>query len=128
MSAFVLVLTTGLLALAGLTLDGGLALAAKITASAHAESAARAGASAIDLAVYRAHGTRQLDPAKAATDARRHLAAIGARGSVTVTGNTVTVTVAATHTALLLGLIGISQLTVHGTGNAQPHDDERTSS
>ncbi|MCP3800705.1 hypothetical protein NLX83_15665 [Allokutzneria sp. A3M-2-11 16] len=123
MTAFVLVLTSGLLALAGLALDGGLALAAKVRAVAHAESAARAGAQAIDLNAFRAHGRRHLAPAQVVADAHRYLATVSATGSVTVTDNTVTVIVTATHTTLVLGLVGITRLTVHGIGRAQPHDD-----
>ena len=119
-TAFVVVLTTGILALAGLTLDGGLALAAKVKANDDAESAARAGAQAIDLMAYRATGTLRLVPAQAVADAQRYLATVGAFGTVTVSGDTVTVTITATHGTQLLGLVGISSLTVHGTGSAHP--------
>jgi Flp pilus assembly protein TadG len=109
-----------ILALAGLTLDGGLALAATVRASGQAESAARAGAQAVDLATYRARGTVRLDPGQAQDLARRFLATIGATGTVTVTGDTVTVTVTTTQPTPLLRLAGISSLTVHGTGRAHP--------
>ncbi|GGS59682.1 hypothetical protein GCM10010171_63320 [Actinokineospora fastidiosa] len=119
-SAFVVVLTLGILALAGLTLDGGLALAAKVRANGQAEAAARAGAQAIDLAAYRGSGTVQLVPAQAAAGAQAHLAAEGATGTVTVSGDTVTVTVTATQPTQLLGLIGIGSLHVHGQASAHP--------
>lgn len=119
-TAFLVVLTTGILALAGLTLDGGLALAAKVNAAGQAEAAARAGAQAIDLATYRSRGTLRLVPAEATADARRYLAAGGATGTVTVSADTVTVTVTATQRTQLLGLIGIASLTVHGQGHAHP--------
>ncbi|MFI6098189.1 hypothetical protein ACIA8G_21725 [Lentzea sp. NPDC051213] len=120
MSAFVVVLTTGILALAGLTLDGGLALAAKVKANGQAESAARAGAQAIDLAVYRSSNRLQLVPAEAVANAQSYLAAVGTSGTVTVTGNTVTVTVTASQPTQLLGLVGIGALSVHGTASAHP--------
>ncbi|WP_245849106.1 pilus assembly protein TadG-related protein [Lentzea kentuckyensis] len=119
-SAFVVVLFIGLLVLAGLVLDGGLALGAKVRASGQAEAAARAGAQAIDLAVYRATGAFRLLPAEAAAAAQDHLATVGATGTVTVSGDTVTVTVTASQTTQLLGLAGISSLSVKGTGSAQP--------
>ncbi len=119
-TAFVVVLTTGILALAGLTLDGGLALAAKVRANGQAEAAARAGAQAIDLAAYRGNGTLQLVPAQAVAGAQAHLAAEGASGTVTVSGDTVTVTVTASQTTQLLGLVGIGSLRVHGQGSAHP--------
>ena len=120
-TAFVVVLMLGILTLAGLSLDGGLALAANVKATGHAEAAARAGAQAIDLALYRATGTVRLLPADAVAYAHRYLAAAGAFGTVTVSGDTVTVTVTASQHTQLLGLVGISSLAVRGTGTAQPH-------
>ncbi|NYI93706.1 Flp pilus assembly protein TadG [Amycolatopsis endophytica] len=120
MSAFVVVLVSAILALAGLTLDGGLALAAKVRANGQAESAARAGAQAIDLTAYRSSGTLRLIPTQAIARAQAHLAAEGASGTVTISGDTVTVTVTAAHPTQLLGLIGITSLSVHGQGSAHP--------
>ncbi|MFC6091589.1 hypothetical protein [Saccharothrix lopnurensis] len=120
MTSFVVVLTTGVLALAGLTLDGGLALAAAVRATGQAEAAARAGAQAIDLTAYRDTGTFRVMPDQAVTAARAHLAAEGATGTVTVSGDTVTVTVTAAHPTQLLGLVGIGSLRVHGRGSAHP--------
>jgi len=105
-TAFVVVLTIGILALAGLTLDGGLALAAKVQANGQAQAAARAGAQAIDLTAYRATGTLQLVPAQAVADAQSYLAGIGA--------------VTAIERTQLLGMVGISSLAVHGQGSAHP--------
>jgi hypothetical protein len=119
-TAFVVVLTIGILALAGLTLDGGLALSAKVKANGQAEAAARAGAQAIDLAAYRDNGALHLVPVQAVADAYSYLAAVGASGTVTVSGDTVTVTVTASQNTQLLGMVGISSLTVHGTGSAHP--------
>lgn len=119
-SAFVVTLLVAILALAGLTLDGGLALAAKIRASGQAEAAARAGAQALDLGAYRATGAVRLVPAQATAQARSYLATVRATGTVTVTGDTVTVTVTATHPTQLLGLVGISTLSVHGSASAHP--------
>lgn len=119
-SAFVVVLTAGVLALAGLALDGGLALATKVRANGQAEAAARAGAQAIDLAVYRDNGTLQLVPAQAVADARAHLAAEGATGTVTVSDETVTVTVTVSYATQLLWMVGVGPLQVHGQGSAYP--------
>ncbi|GLY71378.1 pilus assembly protein TadG-related protein [Amycolatopsis taiwanensis] len=119
-TAFVVVLTIGILTLAGLTLDGGLALAAKVKANGQAEAAARAGAQAIDLAAYRNGGTLQLVSAQAVADAQRYLVTVGASGAVTVSGDTVTVTITTTQGTQLLGMVGISSLSVHGSGSAHP--------
>ncbi|MFD4248286.1 hypothetical protein ACFWQL_00930 [Amycolatopsis thermoflava] len=119
-SAFVVVLVSAILALAGLTLDGGLALAAKVRANGQAESAARAGAQAIDLAAYRSSGTLRLLPTQAIARAQAHLAAQGAAGTVAISGDTITVTVTADQPTQLLGLVGITSLSVHGQGSAHP--------
>lgn len=119
-TAFVVVLATAILALAGLVLDGGRALAAKVEAIGQAESAARAGADAIDLVTYRATGRTVLVPAQAAARARAYLTAIGADGTVAVDGDAVTVLITATTDTQLLGLLGISALRVHGSGTAHP--------
>lgn len=119
-SAFVVVLTAGIVALAGLALDGGLALAAKVRADGQAEAAARAGAQAIDLTMYRGNGTVRLVPAQAIANAQAHLAAEGTTGTVTVSDDTVTVTVTASHATELLGLVGIGSLQVNGRGSAYP--------
>jgi Flp pilus assembly protein TadG len=125
-TAFVVTSTLSLLALAGLGLDGGLALAAKVKANGHAEAAARAGAQALDLAQYRANGQLHLIPAQAAADARGYLGSVGASGTVTVSGDTVTVRVTASQPTQLLGLVGVSRLQVHGEGSAHPQQTVQT--
>jgi hypothetical protein len=119
-TAFVVVLAIGILALAGLTLDGGLALAAKVKANGQAEAAARAGAQAIDLRAYRSSNHVQLVATQAVADAQRCLANVGASGTVTVSEDTVTVTITASQPTQLLGMVGISSLSVHGEGSAHP--------
>jgi putative Flp pilus-assembly TadE/G-like protein len=119
-SAFVVSFVVALLAMAGIALDGGLALAAKIRANGHAEAAARAGAQAIDLAAFRADGTVHLLPDQALADAYSYLAGIGATGTVSVFGDTVTVTVTTSQPTQLLGLVGIPTLHVHGEASAHP--------
>ncbi|WP_414944882.1 hypothetical protein [Amycolatopsis sp. cmx-11-32] len=120
MTAFVLALLIGLLALAGLSLDGGLALASKVRAGGQAESAARAGAQALDLATYRATGTVRIDPVRARDLAQQYLASIGATGTVQVAGDVVTVEVTAAYRTQLLSLVGINDIHTHGRGAAHP--------
>lgn len=119
-TAFVVVLVTGILVLAGLGLDGGLALAAKVRAVGQAEAAARAGAQAVDLETYRATGRIVLVPSAAIAAAQSQLAAAGARGEVSIQDGDVVVAVTATHDTRLLGLAGITQITVHGQARAAP--------
>ena len=117
-TAFVVIFTLALLAMAGLVLDGGLALAAKVHAIDDAQAAARAGAQAIDVPLYRSTGTITLDPAQAVADAQGFLAAAGEHGTVTVAGETVTVNVTITQPTQILSIVGVDQLTVTGTGSA----------
>ncbi|MHB8244363.1 MAG: hypothetical protein ACYDGN_03260 [Acidimicrobiales bacterium] len=117
-TAFVVVFTLALLAMAGLVLDGGLALAAKVHAIDDAQAAARAGAQAIDVPLYRSTGTITLDPAQAVADAQGFLAAAGEHGTVSVAGETVTVNVTITQPTQILSIVGVDQLTVTGTGSA----------
>ncbi|WP_435158161.1 hypothetical protein [Amycolatopsis sacchari] len=119
-TAFVVLITTACLLFAGLVLDGGMALAAKTRAIGQAEEAARAGSQELDLATYRSSGTVRLNPAAAQATAQRYLASVGASGSVTVAGDTVSARVDAHQPTQLLGLVGISDIAVTGDGQAHP--------
>ena len=122
-TAFVVIFTLALLAMAGLVLDGGLALAAKVHAIDDAQAAARAGAQAIDIPLYRSTGSITLDPAQAVSDAQGFLAAAGEHGTVAVAGETVSVTVTITQPTQILSVVGVDQLTVSGTGSATAQQD-----
>jgi Flp pilus assembly protein TadG len=119
-TVFVVVMTVALILVAGLVLDGGLTLAARERALNEAQQAARAGAQAINLAVYRQNGTLVLDPAQAAAASHRYLAATGYQGSVQVTGNVVTVDVTATQRMQILDAAGLGAITVHASASATP--------
>jgi hypothetical protein len=119
-TGFVVIVVTAALLFAGLVLDGGLALAAKVRAIGEAQEAARAGAQEIDLAAYRNSNTLRLVPTRASAAARDYLAAAGHTGTVSVVGNTVNVTVTVSQSTQLLGLAGIGSITVTGTGQAEP--------
>jgi hypothetical protein len=117
-TAFVVIFTVALVVMAGLVLDGGLALSAKVQAIDDAQAAARAGAQAIDIPLYRSTGQITLDPAQATTDAERYLTQAGHAGTVEVNGEQVTVTVTISQRTQILSLAGIGHLTVSGTGTA----------
>jgi Flp pilus assembly protein TadG len=119
-TAFVAVVAVALIAMIGLTLDAGLALATKVNANGQAEAAARAGAQAIDLTAYRVSGTLVLLPAEAEAAATAFLNQSGAQGTVEATGDSVSVVVTATRRTQILGLLGIEALTVTGEGSAHP--------
>jgi Flp pilus assembly protein TadG len=117
-SAFVTILTVALIALAGLVLDTGLALSAKVQALDAAQAAARTGAQQLDLVAYRTTNTAQLDPPRAQAAAHGWLTAAGLQGEAIATPTTVTVTVRRTTRTQLLHLIGVSTLNVSATATA----------
>lgn len=119
-TAFVVVFVFALVLLAGLVLDGGLTLAARVQAVDEAQAAARAGAQAIDLPLFRATGQVRLDPTRARQQALAYLAATGHPGTVRVVGERVDVVVSITQPMQILDLAGITRLTVHGAGAASP--------
>ena len=118
-TAFVVVFTTTLLLVVGLVVDGGYVLAARRSAINEAEAAARAGAQAVRTDVLRADGPVTIDPARARRRALEYLAGTGHEGSVAVAGDTVQVEVSFTKPLTILGLAGLGQVTVRGTGEAQ---------
>ena len=117
-TAFAVVFCVALLAVAGLVLDGGLALSAKVQALDAAQAAARAGAQQLDLVSYRSTGIAQLDPTRATDAARAWLATAGLDGEASATTTTVTVTVRRTSTTQLLHLVGVTELQVSATASA----------
>ncbi|WP_425838350.1 hypothetical protein [Streptomyces fractus] len=119
-TVFVVLITVAVLMFAGLVLDGGLALAAKVRVMGEAQESARRGAQALDLAAYRAHGTLRLIPDQARALALSHLSATGDSGRVTATEDTVTVTVTARSSTQLLDVVGIRFFTVSASGSAHP--------
>jgi len=119
-TAFIVVFAAAVVLFAGLVLDGGLALSAKVRAIDEAQEAARAGAQALDLAAYRHNGTVQLVPAQARALAQRYLLSTRDAGTVTLTGDTVTMTITAYQHTQLLRVVGLHTLTVTGIGSAHP--------
>ena len=117
-TAFVVVFTMALIAMAGLVLDGGLALSAKVQAIDDAQAAARAGAQAIDIPLYRSTGQITLDAQQATQDAEGFLARSGHTGTVSVAGEEVTVTVTIAQPTQILSVFGIDRISVEGSGSA----------
>jgi Flp pilus assembly protein TadG len=125
-SAFTALIAATLLLFAGLVVDGGLALSARLRALNDAQAAARAGAQALDLTAYRQDGRVVLDPARARALAEAHLAAAGSTGAVTVSGDRVTVTASRTQRMQVFTLVGLDSLSVSGTATAQAQRGIRT--
>lgn len=98
-TAFAVVMTVNLLLCAGLVLDGGQALAARVRLIGVAQEAARAGAQQLDLTTYRKTGQAMLDPPRAAA------------AHVELTAQVPT---------QLLSIAGLTRLRVHASGTASP--------
>ena len=98
----------------------GLAFATKVDAVSIAQSSARAGASELDVLYLRETGVIRLDPAKAQDTAQQWVNNSGLAGTVTVAGNTVTVTVSTAQDTQLLQMLGITSIPIaaHATATA----------
>ena len=124
-SSFVMLLSVALLVGAGLVLDGGYALAARRQLSTQAEQAARIGADALNEASLRDGGAPRVDPSRARTVANRYLASVNAPpASISINGDTVTVSLNDKHDTVFLSLIGIRSVPVAGQGSARSIDAE----
>jgi Flp pilus assembly protein TadG len=118
-TAFVVVLAMAFLLCLGLVFDGGGLLRAHSSAHLMAQEAARVGVQQIDWAAYRQGADEVgLDPVEASRAAQAFLADAGATGTVTVDGDTVTVTSTVDYGFVLLP---IGSTTVEATATARPY-------
>jgi hypothetical protein len=115
--SFLLVSVT-LIVVIGLVVDGAGKIQANDRADLVAASAARTATNAIGGDTVRV-GALSLDPVKAVAEGEAYLAAAGMAGSVSVTGEVVTVTVTTTYTTRFLSLIGIVELPGSGEASAR---------
>ncbi|WP_258038758.1 hypothetical protein [Streptomyces sp. SM12] len=106
----------------GVVGDGKGALDASARASADAQEAARAGAQQIDGARAITGSGIVLDPAAATAAARAHLAAVGQSGTVDVAadGSRITVSVTGSYRTRFASMLGLTSISVSGSGQAQP--------
>lgn len=113
-------LMVGLMAMAGLVVDGGAALAARGRAADVSQQAARAGADALLPASLRTSTLDRLsvDPTAASAAAQQVLDAGGVTGQVTIAGDTVTVHTHVTRRTALLSAVGIDEVTGSASATA----------
>jgi Flp pilus assembly protein TadG len=102
MTAFVAVVATALVLVAGMAYDGGQVIRAHNAARNDAERAARAGAQQIDLGHLRATNEPRLDSAAAEAAAVEYLGRVGVTGTATVSDASITVTVTSVQSMLIL--------------------------
>ena len=111
-SALVVGLVMTFIACAGLAVDGGRMVAARIRVSDQAENAARTGAQALtDIRL----GVPRIEPRRATHLASAYLASLGVRGQVQASDMEVCVTVSETRPMTLLALVGVGNKTATST-------------
>lgn len=110
-TAFVVVVMVGLLAVVGMVYDGGQLIAARAEATDVAEAAVRVGAQHVDLDQLRRAEAARLDAPAATAAAQAAVAATGHRGSATVAAGRLVVTVTVDQPMRLLPL-GVQQVSV----------------
>jgi hypothetical protein len=106
-----------LLALVGLVVDAGRAVAARREAVNDAQQAARTGAGQLSIDALRS-GRVQLDATAAVLAAEKYLSAIGQQGTAWVSGNTVHVQVAESEPTVMLQIVGIQHIRVSVVASA----------
>lgn len=116
-TVFVVGVLVALVVVAGLVFDGGAIIAGHREADNEAEGAARAGAEVV-AAEARLSGRLAVDPAAARAASLRYLSVYGHRGSVSVVGDNVTVTVSFVERTQILAIVGLRARTVTGTASA----------
>ncbi|MBF8186701.1 flp pilus-assembly TadE/G-like family protein [Nonomuraea sp. K274] len=125
MSVFTVLFSVVVFLLAGLLVDGGAAINARLRAADVAEQAARAGADQIDVDHLRATGeTRLLGEDGVCARADEIVTAQGgddvARGQCAVDGEQVTVTVSVRWEAFFLSAVGFPGAEMLGEASAAP--------
>ena len=117
-SGYVAVVMFALLACVAWVIDGGGQLAAHQQAVILAQDAARVGANSVTGSIVHT-GTTHLSHDAARRTAQAYLAAAGADGTVTVAGDTVTVTVVTEYDTLLPTFLGKDTLQAAATATAR---------
>lgn len=116
-SVYFVVVTVGLLALAGMIYDGSSKIRATHQTELAALEAARAASQELTGDVI-AGQTSTVDPSRGAAAARAYLRRTGHEGTVTVSGNTVTVTTTGSWSPTFTPFVKGG--TVTGTASASP--------
>jgi len=126
---FVVGMSVLLLVCAGLVVDGGLAINARMRVADDAEQAARVGADSIDVDVLRNGGgiviNRSLARSRAADYLRDRGYDAGQYRVEVLADGTVDVEVEDTTSTLLLGLVGVPKYDVGAGAVAVPETDEQ---
>ncbi len=116
-SLFVIIICLVMFAAIGLVIDGSTRLRAASHATTSAQEAARAAGQALSGSAITGHqGT--VNPSLGAAAAQSYLAQAGVRGTISITGDIITVTTDQSWHPTFLGAFGIGGSTLHGTATA----------
>ena len=121
-TVFVAIFMVALIGLAGLVIDGGVALAARRRALNEAQAAARAGAEALNVGLYRQTGERRIDQDAARANVAGYMARADPAASYSVSfpaEDSVSVDEHFEQSLNILGVFGVPSITAHGSGSAR---------
>lgn len=118
----VAVVLIGLLGITALVIDGGIMFSARRDLQALADSAARAGAMALDVNTLRSDDEVRLEPGAARAAARDYLRTAGFNGRSTISADTLRVTVdlQQDRPTAMMGLLGIREMRTEARAVARP--------
>jgi Flp pilus assembly protein TadG len=116
-TVFVVTMTTAMILVVGLVLDGGYTLAARREALDEADGASRAAVQAVSASAR--DGVVTIDTARAQSAVDTYLAPTGHTGIATVQGDEVTVSVSFPHRMVILGIGHLVSVRVTGRGTAR---------
>jgi Flp pilus assembly protein TadG len=119
----ILVIAGAFTVLLGLVVDGGRVIDARIAASRAAAQAARVGADSLSSASVR-DGQDAISVETAQARAQNYLHDAGMSGAISVSGDTVTVTVTGTSETQILGVIGIGSFPIEESESARAITEE----
>ena len=119
----ILVISGAFTVLLGLVVDGGRVIDARIAASRAAAQAARVGADSLSSARVR-DGQDAISVEAAKARAQNYLHDAGMSGAVSVSGDTVAVTVTGASETQILGVIGIASFPIKESESARAITEE----
>jgi Flp pilus assembly protein TadG len=119
----ILVISGAFTVLLGLVVDGGRVIDARIAASRAAAQAARVGADSLSSASVR-DGQDAISVEAAKARAQNYLGDAGMSGAVSVSGDTVAVTVTGASETQILGVIGIASFPIEESESARAITEE----
>ncbi len=124
-AVFIVFIAVALMAMAGLVVDGGYAMAGNRRLTNQAAQAARVGADALDQDSLRDGGAIAVDRGRAISAVRHYLANVGApTPEISFNGGTVTVKLKDEQKTSIMSAVGITTLPIQGQASAESIDQD----